>query len=236
MKERTVIVHHHLFKNAGTSVDYILEQNFGAGFHKREFKGQPDVNSEQLAQLIADDPHLVAISTHSSLGPIPPIPGVRLVTFLLLRDPIERIKSAYFFERDQNTDNFGSVLARNTSLDGYASVRLSLPADRQCRNFQTWRLSLQSLEEPTEIARAQAGLEKISVHGRVENFNGAVKDLSLAVEAYLKPLSWEPVHMNKTINRNEHFSDGTLKSLLRANEDDAALVDGAGRISNLRRL
>lgn len=112
------------------------------------------------------------------MGPIPAIAGVRIVSLVLLRDPIERIKSAYLFERAQDADTPGARLAKETDFDGYVRTRLSWPNDRQCRNFQTGRLATMVPGPEPELERARAALERITVVGRVEAFDAAMERLA----------------------------------------------------------
>ncbi len=114
--QRTVVLHYHLFKNAGTSLDEILKRNFGARWVTREFSMTGGDNSAELAKWITEEEDAVAFSTHTGIGPVPEVPGVRIVTIMLLRDPISRIRSAYRFERSQRADTFGARLAKETDL------------------------------------------------------------------------------------------------------------------------
>ena len=90
---RTIILHYHLFKNAGTSLDQILKRNFGSRWVTREFPMAGDDNSAQLAEWIRSEPEAVAFSTHTGIGPVPEVEGVDIVSVMLLRDPVARIRS-----------------------------------------------------------------------------------------------------------------------------------------------
>ncbi|MGR3732958.1 sulfotransferase family 2 domain-containing protein, partial [Pseudophaeobacter sp.] len=138
---RTVILHYHLFKNAGTSLDQILKRNFGDRWVTREFSMKGGDNSAQLADWIREEKDAVAFSTHTGAGPVPEIEGVRVVSVMLLRDPIVRIRSAYQFERKQCADTLGARLAKEVDFETYVRTRLEMPHDRQCRNFHTHRLA-----------------------------------------------------------------------------------------------
>ena len=48
---RTVILHYHLFKNAGTSVDRLLQRNFPDAWATREFSGRN--NTAQVIEWIS---------------------------------------------------------------------------------------------------------------------------------------------------------------------------------------
>ena len=96
---RTVVLHYHLFKNAGTSVDRILQDNFANTWVTEEFPASGGNNTDRVEAWIADTPDAVAFSSHTMMGPLPAVPGVRVIPVMLLRDPVARIRSAYRFER-----------------------------------------------------------------------------------------------------------------------------------------
>ena len=175
--ERTIILHYHLFKNAGTSVDAILKCNFGDKWVTREFPPMGGNNTALVEEWIRETPDAIAYSSHTMMGPIPQFEGVRVISFMLLRDPIERIKSAYRFERTQVADTWGAQLAKEHDFDGYVRARLARPGDRQCRNFQTYRLASMMPGEGSELERAHRALEELTVVGRVAEFKNAIAKL-----------------------------------------------------------
>jgi len=220
---RTIILHYHLFKNAGTSLDAVLKQNFGSRWVTKEFKGTN--NTEQVEDWIKTTPDAVAFSSHTLMGPLPQIDGVRIVSVMLLRDPIARIKSAYSFERKQVADTFGAVLAKHTTLEGYVKTRLSLANDRQCRNFQTSRLASLVQDTGPELPRAQKALAKISVAGLVSDFSGALFRLEQAIADDHPDFTWTEERQNVS-SRKRLATDKDLDALLRqVNADDLAVVD-----------
>ncbi len=76
---RKVLVHYHLFKNAGTSVDAILRRNFGARWINTEFPPPGQANhQEAIRRLILDNPTLAAVSSHTLMPPAPEIDGVEI--------------------------------------------------------------------------------------------------------------------------------------------------------------
>lgn len=177
--ERTIILHYHLFKNAGTSVDAILKRNFGDKWVTREFPAMGGNNTELVEEWIRETPDAIAYSSHTMMGPIPVLEGVRVISFMLLRDPIERIKSAYRFERTQVADTWGAQLAKEHDFEGYVRARLARAGDRQCRNFQTYRLASMMPGEGTELERAKGALGALTVVGRVEVFDEAMARLAV---------------------------------------------------------
>lgn len=72
MSDDYVLIHYHIFKNAGSSVDASLRHSFGD--HWGTFEGphaHAIQSSEQLSAFIAANKHLVAISSHLARPPLP---------------------------------------------------------------------------------------------------------------------------------------------------------------------
>jgi hypothetical protein len=70
--KRTILMHCHFFKNAGTSIDWALRRGFGAAFHenKQHFYSVHDWN-DHLRGLIKDQSIQVVSSHIFSL--LPPV-------------------------------------------------------------------------------------------------------------------------------------------------------------------
>lgn len=225
---RTIILHYHLFKNAGTSVDQVLRQNFGDRWVTAEFPTHTGNNSADVAAWIQAHPQAVAFSTHTALGPVPQIAGVQVVSLMLLRDPIDRVRSAYRFERKQEADTWGAQLAKEHDLEGYVRARLARPGDRQCRNFQSHRLASLNPGDAPERERAIAALSGLSVVGLVEDFDGAMARLANAVRPQFPDFSWQSVQANRSAPGAPSAQDSVVEPLLgQANQDDLAIVEAA---------
>lgn len=219
---RTVILHYHLFKNAGTSVDKILKDNFGENWVTAEFPNRGADNSDLVAKWIEEESDGVAFSSHTMLGPIPFVEGVRIVSFMLLREPISRIQSAYRFERQQDASTWGAQIAKEFDFTDYVRKRLSRKGDRQCKNFQTFRLATLSPDSGRELDRAKSAASLITVLGTVEKFSEAMERLSQEVLPDLS-LELKSPWENKSDGVDMLTSDN-LELLQENNKDDYALL------------
>lgn len=198
---RKVILHYHLFKNAGTSLDAAFKENVEPEeWVTQEFPGQPAKNREEVAQWILENPRAKIFSSHTAYLPPPKLDGVKVLPVIFMRHPIDRIASAYAFETKQGGDSFGAVLARNTDLSGYIETRLSLPNDRQCRNFHMHRLAMMFGEKQgDEFARAEKAVETLPFIGIVEQFADSMARLErwLQHEGF-EDMKLKPVEKNVT--------------------------------------
>lgn len=225
---RTVLLHYHLFKNAGTSVDQVLKQNFGSRWVTAEFPTPPQGNTPAVAEWIRGMPEAVAFSTHTALGPIPRIAGVNLITVMLLRDPLDRIRSAYRFERTQQAETWGAQLAKAHDFRGYVTTRLGRAGDRQCRNFQTHRLASLMPGEGSERDRAIAALGQLGVVGLVEDFKGTMRRLAQALRPDFPDFTPSTVRANAARKRPSGPIGPRLRALLEeANAEDRIVLQAA---------
>lgn len=180
---RTVLFHYHYFKNAGTSVDAVLQRNFGSRWIAKEFPSGH--KSEMIAEWIKSNPQADAFSSHTALFPLPILEGVRVYPIVFIRHPLDRINSVYSFERTQKEDTFGTLIAREHDLAGYILKRLEYESDRQLRNFHSDKLArLVPGPQEAELDRALSALKQLPFVGIVEEFETSMAML----ECKLRPL------------------------------------------------
>ena len=228
---RDVILHYHLFKNAGTSLDAVLKRAFPDRWVTAEFAVRGGNNSGELAAWIAGEPDATVFSTHTGLGPVPSVPGVRVFPVIFLREPIARIRSAYRFERKQKADTMGARLARQSDLSTYVTTRLALPRDRQCRDFQTYRMAAFEPGAPGEfeLERALRALRRLPFVGIVERFDDSMARLAEALPPSLRLPTARSAHSNRTESSGEPLDRALHAVLEEANRQDSALYALARR-------
>jgi hypothetical protein len=229
---RTVILHYHLFKNAGTSFDGILRRNFPSSWVSREFDN-PN-NAERVSAWIESEPSATAFSSHTANGPVPAIPGVRVISCLFLRDPIARIRSAYQFERRQILARGDAASpeqrARHASLEAYVRARLAVRGDCQCRDFHCARLASVVPGPEPELERAKAGLERLSFVGRVEDFQRSMAQFCALATPVWPGFDAPAMHLNRSDHDESDVMDAALSELLEgSNLADRALIRHAER-------
>jgi hypothetical protein len=190
---RFVIVHYHLYKNAGSTIDSILDRNFH-GEERGHIEGPYPwsmLKPSDLLDYTLANPRLRAISTHQARLPLPQHPEVTFLPLLFLRDPIDRFGSVYSFERKQPAESLSpsTIVARRASLPEFAEWVVGRDGTAVCRNFQVVHLSAEQRDVPEGRATpgdydaALAQLKSLPFFGLVELFDESIQ----AMGDYLRP-------------------------------------------------
>lgn len=222
---RTILLHYHLFKNAGTSLDRILKVNFGEKWVTSEFSGTHN-NTPEVEDWMRNTPDAVAFSSHTMVGPLPQVEGVRVVPIMIFREPVARIHSAYSFERKQDAETWGAELAKEHDFEGYVRARLARTGDRQCRDFQVARLATLCPGPEPETDRALdalAILRRDGVVGRVEAFDLMMEKLAKRLDGDFPQFSWESTRANVSTKAKDELTPELYELLQTANEGDLFL-------------
>jgi hypothetical protein len=228
---RSVIFHHHLFKNAGTSVDVALRRCFGPRWRNVEGEGR-ELTAADLAALLAGEPELRALSSHTFRPPFD-VPGVRLLPIVLLRHPLDRVRSAYEFERNQVADTQGTRLAKANDFAGYVRARLAQPHDRSIRNFQTNKLSHlprnAAPDTAEELLSALDCIRRLPFIGLVETYDFSMQVFSGKLAEQLGGQSLEVVRANTTRKADDQLATRIAAAEAALGPDLAAAFHAANR-------
>jgi hypothetical protein len=200
---RHIILHGHIFKNAGTTFDWSLQNKFGNGFlDHREDKLMRQQGREHLAQLVADNPQLTAISSHHMTRDLPEIPAVHFLPVYLLRHPLERVRSVYDFECQQRGSTPGAKAAKEKNFRDYVQWRMQPDVPRTIRDYQTLYLAghhgpCSSADVVSKyFARATAHIESGALVGLVERYDESMVVLEEALREYFPAIDLSYVAQN----------------------------------------
>jgi hypothetical protein len=167
---RPVLVHYHIFKNAGTSVDHALQQTFGERWTTFEGTHAHDVlDAGRLRAFLEASPGVSAVSSHLAR---PPLPWIGCRPVILLRHPLDRARSVFdFVAADATQPN--SERAQALGFRGY--VRWALDGGRGgivIRNYQTVHLSSATFRNGS-VLDAQPGASDLrEARDLVESWDG----------------------------------------------------------------
>jgi hypothetical protein len=186
-RTRYVIVHYHIFKNGGSTIEYILEREF-AGRFATVHGSDPDatLNSADLEEFLRQHPGIAAVSSHHLRYPMPVSRQTVFFDCCFLRDPMARLYSCYNHYRRSDEDSLYARWARSHNAREFAK-RLIDEAPHLVSEVQVTQLANAGAftrpADARDLEHASAMIREMAVPGLVEMF-----DESLVVaEYFLRP-------------------------------------------------
>lgn len=203
--KRKILVHHHIFKNAGTSLDYALEKCFGKSFFEFDLPDNKLVTKDVLHQFIVDHPTASAISSHHVCMVVPENEEYQIISLIMLRRPLARVRSIYNFVRQQNFQAIEFIKAKELSFKEYVLWQLEY-TPLMISNYQTHYCSRINDYSPDYLVTEQdleiaiSNLEKCAVVGTVENYDNTLSLAKIALsEFYSNDIILESTHLNSSL-------------------------------------
>jgi len=135
---RKILIHCHIFKNAGTTFDWSLQRTFGQAFIDHRDDEPMRTGAAYLGPYLQEQRQgqLKALSSHHVRFPLPELENIKLIPLVLLRNPIDRAGSVYSFERQQKSNSPGAINAKKLTFPEYIDWRMEPQANGVLRNAQ----------------------------------------------------------------------------------------------------
>lgn len=227
----------HIPKTGGTALHNIFSSVLGSE------KVSPLILFKRLSQVIGENDHFQLVQGHFRFLPGDRLPVDRLAA-TLLRDPIDRCLSAYFFNRldvpvSIGSESKGIELARSLSLAEYVSCKdpsvLDYLDNYQARHF--FPLNWDGVSTPADdrlLAMAVQSLEEYDLVGVHESFSDFVDVLCYR---WSLPRVDQVPRIKVTSSRpsKRDVSPGVLKKLRALNELDIELYETAKELFEKKR-
>jgi hypothetical protein len=248
---RFVILHYHILKNAGSTIENILDRNFGERFARID---TPDrngqVSNSTLLSFLERNSHLQAVSSHQIRHPVPAAKGFIFLDLCFLRDPLDRIRSTYdYFREKPSAGDPLSQLATESTLGEFVARAIEC-MPQHVSDVQVNLLANSGLYDhipgQEDLERAIRVMRNTSFIGVVDRFNESIT----AGQNILSPIfptlhcDQEPVNVSGGLGGTLESRISKLKDaceplvygeLCRLNTFDLALVNEA-RAEVVRRL
>ena len=251
---RPLLVHYHIYKNAGTSVEKNLSESFGDKW--TAFEGAPEktvLSNDDIAAFAEANPDIGAISSHKAR----PFPSFRtFFPILFLRHPIDRARSMYYFAK-RDPVQIDHPVARDSSFQDYVNYWIDSPSSI-LRNYQVAHLSQASFRvpdlwhaapRPEDLLEARDYLGSLRFFGLVRRFEASCRGFEASYRRTFPALRMCPVRENASteeslsetamLNVARHeLGAAAYMRLIDANQFDLALYDTALKLfdRNLARI
>ena len=175
---RFVILHYHILKNAGTTIENILDRNFGERLARLDTEHRDGrIEQRGIVEYLDAHPQIEAVSSHQIHYPVPAAPGYLFFDWCFLRDPIDRLRSTYDYFRQHPADGDPLSEAAN-QLEFAAYMRCLLDRfPEQVDNPQTNLLANGEADRetvPEDLPRALECMRQIVFLGVVDRFAESV--------------------------------------------------------------
>lgn len=143
MKKENILLHFHIFKNAGTTIDWILKKNFGFNALFVDDVDNPGKILSMNYILDTLEQHLgsKSISSHQIRFPLPTTNKFQFFPILFIRHPIDRAFSIYHYKKKETDDSVITSNSKILSLNNFIKWLLESKQYWIIKNFQILFLS-----------------------------------------------------------------------------------------------
>jgi hypothetical protein len=198
---RVVLLHYHIFKNAGSTIDFALKQNFGhrlAYLHGNRFDSM--VSNSALLDFLTKNLDVAAVSSHHLRPPAPVVPSIRFLEILVVREPLDRLCSIYDFYRrtDQLADPLAG-LAKKLELGPYVrALRDKYPHLLRSPQLNFIANQGKAIPDSDDFARGVSLIRNVAILGTTEMLAEALTIAEFALRRELNKLDFSYMSQNVT--------------------------------------
>ena len=202
---RHVLLHGHVFKNAGTTLDWALQRSFGDGFvdHRRDDLMRSQ-GGKHIMEMLEGDENILAISSHHMPRDVADTDQVSFHPVYMLRHPVLRIRSVYDFERKQEAQTPGAQAAKRMDFREYVDWRMQAKVAPTIRNFQVRYLAgrlpprYEKMADFDYFELAMQTLHQVHCVGIVEQYDASMVLIENTVRKRFKAIDLAHVPQNIT--------------------------------------
>ncbi len=236
---RRIVLHHHIFKNAGTTLDWALKRNFGEGYVALESQDASPtrIGAARLYEFLIENPHVVGVTSHAFGGQdyataIGRPEEFAFLDFMVLRHPLDRLMSMYDFYRSGGGGDPNEIeRARDCTTDAW--LRAAIERSPHLTNDVQVNVLARNgryLAPPhgADLERACSRLVGLPFVATVDRFD----DACIAAEHFLRPTfgSLDLAYVSQNVTRERTGGD------TRTRVERLPQLVGASLFAMLRRL
>ncbi|HSC47671.1 MAG TPA: hypothetical protein VLG68_06270 [Gammaproteobacteria bacterium] len=206
---RDVILHHHVFKNAGSTIDWALQRHFRSAFvDHRDDKSMRTGGMRYVEEYLLANHGVSALSSHHMPFDTDYVAdGFSFWHLFMMREPIARALSVYRFEKTQRASTPGAQMAKQLDMRGYFQWRLRDESPPVLRNMQTrWLCAVRGSrrlgEQEFQSALDRSKADRVLI-GFVERFDESMVQAENALRGSFDAIDLAHVIQNRSRDRPE---------------------------------
>jgi len=213
IKKNPICLHFHIFKNAGTTIDWILQKNFKKHHFSLDDTSKPNHIlkwTNVLDFLKKQKSYPKAFSSHQIRLPLPESSEFEFLPIIFIRNPIDRAFSIYHFKTKQTDDSIGSVSARTMNLPDFIAWNLNKKKYLPMKNFQVFFLARQdnSLNiNLDDLVIAKNRLKECKIMGVVERIDESLVIAEEELRQYFDKIDLSYIKQNISTERNGNLEE-----------------------------
>ncbi|MEM9371015.1 MAG: hypothetical protein AAGA26_07645, partial [Pseudomonadota bacterium] len=216
MTMRSLVVHYHCYKNAGSTVDRSVTGSLGRGalLEVDKHESYRDVRAYNRAffeEIIPLHPEVVCFSSHRTVPSVHLIEEYNVIPVLFLRHPLLRVASVYRFEAKRN-DGDQYEDARRFGFRDWLESRIDDPNGWEARNYQSCLFSIRENGQPDLVPgsevrevhfdRLMTRMKSLPLIGFVEEFDRSAELFMSMISPHIPGFS-----LGGNVNRTKETSD-----------------------------
>jgi len=186
------LVHYHIYKNAGSTIDNAIKKSFGKDLLLEldkdvRYKDNEIYDEQLIHSVIESGTKCIAFSSHRMTPTVHRSSRYNFLPIVTLRHPLLRAGSVYRYERIRNDEKPGKEYAKELEFSDWLNWSLNQTGYIESRNYQTTLMSIPDVnqgEKMTSIADidlAKERLNEMPIVGIVEYFEETCR----LMEAYI---------------------------------------------------
>lgn len=219
-EKKPICLHFHIFKNAGTTIDLMLERNFAEKAVRMDVDIPSDIlPTELVIDYLSKNPEVKSFSSHQMRFPIPKDTNFNLLPMVFIRQPLDRIFSIYSFNKRRNdVTTIGAARAKTSTLPEYVEWQLNHKTNMSMKNFQVLYLSRDTTKIEVGLNDLNLAIQRIkecSIIGIVDRLDQSLVLAQEILRKYYPKINLSYVSQNVSKDRKD-----TLEERLQAGRSD----------------
>jgi hypothetical protein len=197
--KRPIVLHFHIFKNAGMTFGWILENNFGKDHVRMDDDANKILRPQTVNRFLLENPSVKAFSCHIMDNSITNIDEITFLKLIFIRHPVDRACSIYNYNKKVNTVNsIATTNAKKMNLEEYIDWNLTSRRGHM-EDPQTKSLTGYTSRD---IESAIKNMKETEIVGIVDRFDESMVVAEEFLKEYFSEIDFSYVAQNVTSKPN----------------------------------